>query len=419
MPAMPTPSRFSADALGSRGRWARWTSGVIGWCAQHPGPVLVVITAIALSIAWPTIPATHELSASLWPIFGLLEVLPLLLMRFSVLLGWATSAAGCVLWWLAIPLVDGWQMPWPVMQFLVLLTTIVAVAVRSKPVEIAVVTASTAALMVVAMPTELRAWAIGVPMVAGVGLLLRWLLSSRQQLSVQTQATESERALVAAAQERARIARELHDVVAHHMSMIVVQAQSAPARLGVQDAALVQEFTQIEQAARTSLNEVRGVLGVLRTDDADGGPPRAPQPELGDVPRMVESARAAGMQLTVHWRADAAACPPATGLVAYRIVQEALANAARHAPGQPVTVDVLDQDGMLLVGVSNPRVRGADTTAPLPTATAEHPGGNGLNGMRTRAAAVGGTLQVEAGVNRFGVRASLPLTGRPDPVVAG
>jgi signal transduction histidine kinase len=185
---------------------------------------------------------------------------------------------------------------------------------------------------------------------------------------------EARRALL---EERARIARELHDVVAHSMSLLAVRAETAPYRLPDLPEPVRKEFTALAETARETLGELRRLLGVLRTD---GVPERAPQPTLADLPDLIESARAAGMVIdaTVQF----GPVPPATGLAAYRIVQEALSNAARHAAGAPVRVDVMLSDSLHIV------VRNAPSTD-QPSGTGA---GHGLAGMHERAAVLGGTL---------------------------
>ena len=131
--------------------------------------------------------------------------------------------------------------------------------------------------------------------------------------------------------ERTRIARELHDVVAHHMSMIAVRAETAQYRLGDIGEPVRDEFGQISDAAREGLVEMRRILGVLRSDNQETL--TAPQPGLSDLADLVETARAAGATLTLETLEDPDGVPPAVELTAYRIVQEALSNAGRHAPG--------------------------------------------------------------------------------------
>ncbi|WP_459708428.1 sensor histidine kinase [Actinophytocola sp. KF-1] len=195
--------------------------------------------------------------------------------------------------------------------------------------------------------------------------------------------------------ERARIARELHDVVAHHISMIAVQAETA--RLTTPDLTPLgaERFSDIGDRARAGLTEMRRLLGVLRedTDDAAG---RQPQPGLTQLVDLLDDARqTAGARLIVS--GTPVPLDPGVELAAYRIVQEALTNARRHAPGAAVDVEL--RYGTEL------RVRIRDN-GPGP----DHPAGHGLAGMRERAAAVGGTLRTgTTAVGGFLVEATLPV----------
>ncbi|MFC7624740.1 sensor histidine kinase [Microlunatus sp. GCM10028923] len=196
-------------------------------------------------------------------------------------------------------------------------------------------------------------------------------------------------------EERTRIARELHDVVAHHMSVIAVQASTARYRIPTERSAEVdREFQSIGAAARTSLQELRQVLEVLR-----GATP--PTPALADLPKLVESTRAAGVPVRLIM--DQAPEPrPDLQYAAYRIVQEALSNVVRHAPAAATTIRVTDDHGALAVEVIND---------PPATPVRSGPGGHGLTGMRERAASIGGTVQAgptDAGGYR--VAALLPLS---------
>nr|WP_269440660.1 histidine kinase [Micromonospora tarapacensis] len=208
-----------------------------------------------------------------------------------------------------------------------------------------------------------------------------------------------EKARRAVLEERTRIARELHDVVAHHMSMIAVQAETAPYRLtAVPDPARA-EFAAIADSARAALTDMRRLLGVLRSEAED--PQIAPQPSLAELPTLVATARRAGMAVTLE--TDVAAEPSAAvGLAAYRIVQEGLANAARHAGGAAVRVTIRDRAGGLAVGVVN---AGGSASA-RPDAKG---GGQGLTGMRERAVSLGGSLTAgPTGDGGYAVDAVLP-----------
>jgi len=226
---------------------------------------------------------------------------------------------------------------------------------------------------------------------------------NRRVIAEQEELTELERARRAVLEERARIAREMHDVVAHHMSMIAVQAETAPYRMPELTGPTRAEMAGIAAAARSALTDMRRLLGALRQEDDETL--RAPQPGLGDVPALVETARRAGVPVTLAL--PAAPVPEAVGLAAYRIVQEALANAARHAPGSRVEIAGRVRDERLELAVRNgPAVPGIPVAGPA--------GGraHGLMGMRERATLLGGTLT--AGPDRHGgftVTAVLPWGG--------
>lgn len=267
-----------------------------------------------------------------------------------------------------------------------------------------------------------QANALGVAvLLVAIGLLgdvLSRRRQSRRQLAEQTELTELERARRAILEERARIAREMHDVVAHHMSMIAVQAETAPYRLGDLGEPARAELATIATAARSALTDMRRLLGVLRAENEDA--PREPQPGLAELPALVATAQRAGVPVTLDTpgvpleRSSGTPVwsdivPEPVGLAAYRIAQEALANAARHAPGGPVTVLVGAEPDRLVLTVGN----GPPSTG---TGPAQAGTGHGLMGMRERAALLGGTLSAgpEDG-GGYRVVAVLPYRADPEP----
>ncbi|MEU8120703.1 histidine kinase [Spirillospora sp. NPDC049024] len=205
--------------------------------------------------------------------------------------------------------------------------------------------------------------------------------------------------------ERARIARELHDVVAHHISMISVQAETARLAVpGMPDEG-ARRLLAIGDTARTALTEMRRLLGVLR-EDAGAEPTRRPQPGLQELLDLVDQTResgAAGVRLIVG--GHVAALDPGLELAVYRIVQEALTNARRHAPGAAVDVELQYAPDALRVSVRD------NGPGPVPGGG---PAGHGLLGMRERAAAAGGDLRTGPGPGGgFLVEAVLPLEEEP------
>ncbi len=215
---------------------------------------------------------------------------------------------------------------------------------------------------------------------------------------------ESRRALV---EERTRIARELHDVIAHSMSVIQVQASTARYRIPDIGDAATAELEDIAATARASLTEMRRLLGVLRTEDQ--GAELAPQQGIDDVPALVDSIRRAGAEvgLVIEGGDAAAGANPAVQIATFRIIQEALSNAVRHAPGARVEVRLHADAGAIRIRVHN---------AAPPRTPESHTSGYGLRGMRERAELLGGSLS--AGPDADGgwtVEASLPLTDLPLP----
>lgn len=230
----------------------------------------------------------------------------------------------------------------------------------------------------------------------------------QRRLAEQETISETERAQRTLLEERARIARELHDVVAHHMSVITVQADSAPYRITGLPPAAQEEFATIASSARESLAEMRRLLAVLRSDGSEGE--RAPQPGLDRVQQLVEATVRAGVPAELSLPAGIGEVPQAVDLSAYRIVQEALANVVRHAPGAATRVSVTaDEEHLTVLVVNGPA---AEPVSPLETTGTGH----GLVGMRERVRLTGGTLDTgplpDGG---FRIAARMPLTTGKDP----
>jgi signal transduction histidine kinase len=217
-------------------------------------------------------------------------------------------------------------------------------------------------------------------------------LAERTELS-QTQLTVLE--------ERTRIARELHDVVAHHMSLIAVRAETAPYRLADLPDPVRTEFLALSGAAREALVDMRRLLGVLRQEQQAG---LAPQPQLADLPVLVESARLAGVPVELSAPGVLDGVPAAVGVCAYRIVQESLSNASQHAPGAAVTVSVGHDASTVTLRVANGP---GDHAGPAGTGLRA---GHGIAGMRERVALLGGSLSAgPAADGGFVVAAVLPF----------
>jgi signal transduction histidine kinase len=213
----------------------------------------------------------------------------------------------------------------------------------------------------------------------------------RRALMVRSADVEQQSAVV---EERARLARDLHDVVAHHVSLIAVRAETAPYTHPDLGASARGVLGDIAADARLALDELRGVLGIL---GRSGAAERAPQPTWSDIGALVERTRSAGVDIEVVGDTHAEVSPSA-GYAAYRVVQEALTNARKHAPGAPVTLDLETTSQLLTVHVSTP----------LADAPATGSGGQGLVGMRERVEALGGRLLSGQVGDSFVVEAILP-----------
>jgi signal transduction histidine kinase len=203
--------------------------------------------------------------------------------------------------------------------------------------------------------------------------------------------------------ERARIARELHDVVAHHISMVSVQAETARLTTAGMPDDGKRRLIEIADTARAGLTEMRRLLGVLRSDDeTTPSGARQPQPGLSQLGELLDEARAASAtSVRLIMSGPVRTLDPGVELAAYRIVQEALTNSRRHAPGAAADVELRYSAGDLLVRVRDNGPGGGSG-----------PGGHGLVGMRERAQAVGGSLRAgTAPGGGFLVEATLPAGG--------
>lgn len=203
--------------------------------------------------------------------------------------------------------------------------------------------------------------------------------------------------------ERTRIARDLHDVVAHSVSVIVIQAAAARRNLRSSPDRAEEALTAIELTGREAMNELRGILGVLRTREAGEARQRVPHPDLSQLEALVEGET--DVELVLDPRIESASIPATTSLAAYRMLQEALTNVRRHAgPGARAQLSLrLDGHDLVLEVIDDGRGAAADEVA--------SGGGFGLAGMRERAASAGGAMSAgpRAGGGWF-VRAHLPLS---------
>jgi signal transduction histidine kinase len=246
----------------------------------------------------------------------------------------------------------------------------------------------------------------------GVGRVVRGMRRRTAELEAANAELADHREIAAEAAvtvERGRIAREIHDVIAHNVSMMVVQAGAAARVLRADEPQVRSALETIAETGRQTVDEMRSVLGVLRSG-ADEAADRAPQPGLADLASLAEGLRRSG--ISVDWRVEGVPrpLPRALDLSAYRIVQEALTNSLKHARGARAEVVVHYDDGALALDISDSG--GARNGAPAVATPAT--GGNGIVGMRERAALFGGELMAGPTADGFRVTARLPV-----PLVAG
>ncbi|MEU9554258.1 sensor histidine kinase [Streptomyces fumanus] len=393
-----------AVLAGASRRWVRllpWALAFVLCCALLPTTIQVLS-------------ADYGLNAGAAGALAVPQAAPLLLAVVRPLRAWyvvfvADVAGALVLLTLDFPERLLW--PFPPMQIVGYVGLCLALGLRESRRTLILVWLATAAanagLMAVA-PHGANGMTALLTILSGVTLLLTGALRERHEaqrgLAEQKTISEAERGRRTLLEERARIARELHDVVAHHMSVITVQADTAAYRLDRLTPEAREEFTSIASAARESLGEMRRLLGVLRNEDAHGE--LVPQPGLARIGQLVEATVRAGVP--AEFTPCDADVPEAVGLSAYRIVQEALANVVRHAPGAPTRVSVsVARDGtrLTVLVVNGPPPE--PPAAPLESSGTGH----GLVGMRERVRLAGGTLDTgplpDGG---FRVAAQLPLT---------
>jgi signal transduction histidine kinase len=355
-------------------------------------------------------PAGLEVAAApVRELLALAVVAPLPLAARYPMLAWRAGWLGLLLsplvqaaWW------GGW--PWGMPQLVALLGAFCLAGIRQRRPALCWMWALTLIPWCIWLITDIpdkngpasatMVFTAVVVVVDSLGSRLR----TQRALAAQTEDTDAERSHRAVLEERTRIARELHDVVAHHLSLIAVQAETAPYRLtGLPDPAL-SEFGSLSEVAREALTEMRRLLGVLRQDQPTW---LTPQPQLTDLPALVDTARRAGVDIELSVPAELGKVPAGVGVCAYRIVQESLSNATQHAPGATVTVSVDQDASSVQLRVSN----GPGTPGNRPQPERGH--GHGLTGMRERVTLLGGSLSAgPAPAGGFVVSVRLPF-GEP------
>ncbi|MEW2175343.1 histidine kinase [Streptomyces sp. NPDC005406] len=306
--------------------------------------------------------------------------------------------------------------PWMPSTFFAHLVVLVVVAARTRP--------RTAAWMwglTVLFGTLLEnagGWDGGpstaaMAVVSAFGLLLVTVVQIRREaereVTVQRTVTAVERDRRTLLEERTTIARELHDVVAHHMSVVAIQAEAAPYRVENPPPELEQAFVTIRENAVAALTELRRVLGVVRAEDYEA--PDAPQPTLAELDGLLANVGEAGLATEKTVTGAVRELPQGVELSAYRIIQEALSNSLRHAPGATAKVEI----GYVLGGLGLRVVNGPPTGPVKPSPGAGH----GITGMRERVAMLNGEMTAESTAEGgYEVTAFIPVQAAPSDAPA-
>ncbi len=409
---------FGAGTRGTSGRLT--TAGWVAWSI-----IAFAITAVGI----PTQTVIYDVFVPIAFVLGILQGGGVLLATLRPWWG-AVAQLAAVAGFVAAADATGGPWPMPVLGMIALGMTLVALGlggywgVGAVTWIVAIAVLTFAALLAAAFGTvadealsDLIVTGSTTALALFAAAVVAQLLDARVEVREAREQTEIERAHVLWQQERARIAREMHDVVAHSMSIVHMRATSARYRLDGLDADAVTEFDGIAEQARGALREMRGLLGVLREGDAVLG---APQPALADLPALLEATRDAGVAITASLAPETLEGePPASlQLALYRVAQESLSNVVRHARGAEVFVGLERIGPELWLTVENGASDGGGADAvgaddgATETGAASDRGGHGIRGMMERMASVGGTLDhgpVAGGGYRVVARAPHPL----------
>ncbi|MFI8826431.1 sensor histidine kinase [Streptomyces sp. NPDC053431] len=366
-----------------------------GWAAANPWAVdigLALLVQAAMTIPF-VVPRPPELEPATWPAYGLttLMVVPLVWRRRAPMAVLLAILAASALYRLALE-GPGQPLPYPG------LVSVYTIAVLSSAWKRLV----TGLLMLVAVPVSVwlntrsaRELAFSL-FVFGAAYAFGRLTDARQT----AHRIEAEQA---ASRERARIAREMHDILSHAVSLMIVQAEAGPLAVRAAPERAEAAFEAISATGRDAMVQLRRMLGLLR-DEGTSDAPRDPQPGIGELPGLVERVRGGGLDVRYTTEGAVRPLPAATGATVFRIVQEALTNVVRHARAGSVSVRLGYRKGEVEVRVTD------DGRGPRPGGS----GGHGLVGVRERAAAHGGTASAGPGPGGrgFELRAVLPLDER-------
>ena len=367
------------------GRLARRSGRVKEYAPWAPHVVVAALGAVAMLLALSSEAGLPSV------LCGLLALGPVLLTLarpvgsfwFSLAASTAAAVVGAGSW------IDR---PWLPSSFLSHLVVLTVVAMRTRPRTAAwmwVLTAAYGFLTETVSPWSQYDTNVGPMLVTSALILLAVTIrhtrrEAQQEVTAQQTVTAVERSRRTLLEERTTIARELHDVVAHHMSVVAIQAEAAPYRVENPPPELEKAFATIRENAVAALTELRRVLGVVRAEDYEA--PDAPQPTLADLDSLLDNVREAGLEVEKAVTGAVRELPQGVELSAYRIVQEALSNGLRHAPGASARVEI----GYVLGGLGLRIVNGPPPASAL---LKPSPGaGHGITGMRERVSMLNGEM---------------------------
>ena len=388
-------------------------------CMPRARPLLLIDVVVVLTLAvtaiaqlWVSPPAGLVGGASVHTVLAAAFSLPLLVRRKFAVAVFVTVVASA---WLQFELGGGLGQPF----FAVIIALYAVGAHGSRPFTFVGPAAVVLQAIVADIPRlrEGAPWDEVVPawfILFGVWGFGRWMRRRAQAAVALTERAEAaerdghEQATRAVAEERARIARELHDLVAHSMGVIVIQAQGAQRALDTSPDQAREALSSIETAGRGGMAEMRRLLGLLTDGGADAD--TVPQPTLQEVPDLVARLSATGMPVDLRVEGAVRALPAGLELTGYRIVQEALTNALKHAGQVPVDVRLRYEPDWLDIEVTDQGP--TDSMQPI---NGHDSGSHGLVGMRERVSLYGGTIDTgpTTGGGGFSVHARIPLESKP------
>ncbi|MGW0701552.1 sensor histidine kinase [Streptomyces sp. NPDC002867] len=317
--------------------------------------------------------------------------------------------------------------PWTPAGFLSHFAVMVVVALRTRPRTAGWMWLITAGYGAFSDSVFSRGYSSNAPAMlftSAVALLVVSMFLTRreakQEVAAQQTVTAVERDRRTLLEERTTIARELHDVVAHHMSVVAIQAEAAPYRVENPPEELERAFATIRENAVAALTELRRILGVVRAEDYEA--PDAPQPMLSDLDNLIANVRDAGLETEKTVTGAVRELPQGVELSAYRIIQEALSNALRHAPGSTARIEISYVLGGLGLRVVNTAPQGLVSPARRPTTAPERGlrpplsrgAGHGITGMRERVTMLNGEMTAEpTEEGGYEVTAFIPVAATP------